>query len=102
MEFDAAGLAKEAVAFSSAHVIGIAGQTAVAAVRSVGGIAHCVSEPRPVDKFKFCASAGSLVDGSAEAGRALIAKVATKDRVLCCSDQKLRTYKEFKCNPKLR
>jgi NAD(P)-dependent dehydrogenase (short-subunit alcohol dehydrogenase family) len=56
-------------------------------------------EQRRLSVWCFCRT---LVDGSAEVGRALIAKVATEDRVLCCSDQKLRTHKEFKCNPKLR
>jgi NAD(P)-dependent dehydrogenase (short-subunit alcohol dehydrogenase family) len=52
--------------------------------------------------YPFGASAGPSLTGNAEVGRALIAEVASEDRVLCCSDRKLRTYKEFKCNLKLR
>jgi hypothetical protein len=47
-----------------------------------------------------------IVDGSAEAGRALTAEVAFRGlggcRWLWCSDQKPRTSTEFECNLKLR
>ena len=47
-----------------------------------------------------------IVDGSAEPGRALTAEVASRGSGAVagwwCSDEKLRTDKEFKCNLKLR